>query len=74
MELKYNISQLGMINAYLFGNAEKCYKFLENKKYIKKLEEMDQLGVIQNTTIKTSHKRMEYVILQLFIFSFLISP
>jgi len=71
MELKYNISQLGMINAYLFGNAEKCYEFLENKKYIKKLEEMNQLGVIQNTTIKTSHKRMEYVVLQLFILNLL---
>lgn len=35
MELKYNISQLGMINAYLFGNAEKCYEFLENKNILK---------------------------------------
>lgn len=71
MELKYNISQLGMISAYLYGNAEKCYEFLENKKYIKKLEEMNQLGVIPNTTIKTSHKRMEYVVLQLFILNLL---
>ena len=53
MEIKYNISQLGMISAYLFKNSEKCYEFLESKKYIKKLEDMDQLGVIQNTTIKT---------------------
>lgn len=71
MEIKYNISQLGMINAYLFKNAEKCYEFLEKKKYIQKLEQMDQLGVIQNTNIKTSHKRMEYVVLQLFILNLL---
>ena len=32
MEIKYNISQLGMISAYLFKNAEKCYEFLENRK------------------------------------------
>ena len=67
MELKYNISQLGLISAYLFDNAEKCYEFLEDKKYIEKLEDMNQLGVIPNTNIKTSHKRMEYIVLQIFI-------
>lgn len=71
MELKYNISQLGLISAYLFKNAEKCYEFLEEKKYIKKLEDMNQLGVIPNTNIKTSHKRMEYVVLQIFILNLL---
>lgn len=71
MEIKYNISQLGLVTAYLFGNAEKCYNFLEENNYIKKLEEMNQLGVIQNTNIKMSHKRMEYVVLQLFILNLL---
>jgi hypothetical protein len=72
MEIKYNISQLGVICADLFGNAERCYKFLDEKKYIDKLKNMNQLGVIQHTFLKTSHTRMDYVILQVYLINFLL--
>ena len=72
MDLKYNISQLGVISVDLFNNAEKCYKFLYEKNYIKKLENMNQLGVIQNTPFKTTHKRMEYIVLQIYLVNLLL--
>ena len=72
MDLKYNVSQLGVISVYLFGNAENCYKFLHEKKYINKIEEMNQLGVLQNTPLRTTHKRMEYVVLQIYLVNLLL--
>lgn len=72
MELKFNISQLGLIHVYLFRNAEKCYEFLNEKNYIQKLKKMNQLGVIQNTSLKTTHTRMEYIILQTYLINLLL--
>ena len=72
MELKYNISQLGIISADLFDNAKKCYNFLHDKKYVAKIEEMNQLGVLQNTPLRTVHKRMEYVVLQIYLVNLLL--
>lgn len=70
MELKCNISQLGVISVDLFGNAWRCYEFLDEKGYIFKLKNMNQLGVIKNTFLKTSHTRMEYVLLQIYLINF----
>lgn len=68
MELEYNISQLGRLNAYILNPyAINCYEFLNKNGYIDKLGKMDQLGVIRNTTLGTKHSRYEYVFLQLFL-------
>lgn len=72
MGLEYNISQLGIIYADLLGKSSNCYDFLYEKDYIKKLENMNQLGVIQNTPFKTTHKRMEYIVLQIYLVNLLL--
>ena len=65
---EYNISQLGKIKAYIYGQyAIDCYTFLKNQKFIEKLHNMNQLGVIPYTTLGTSHSRYEYVILQIYL-------
>lgn len=72
MKLEYNIPQLGRISADLLGKSIACYEFLYEKNYIKKIQLMDQLGVIQNTPFKTNHKRMEYVVLQIYLVNLLL--
>lgn len=68
LSFEYNISQLGKIKAYVYGRyAIDCYNFLKNQKFIEKLHNMNQLGVIHNTVLGTSHNRYEYVILQIYL-------
>lgn len=70
--LKSNISHLGKVEAYLFPNyAAKCYEFLYKKKYIDRLQNTPQLGVISNTSLRTTHTRNDYVILQIYLLNLL---
>lgn len=70
--LKSNISHLGKVEAYLFPNyAAKCYNFLDKNKYIDRLRNTSQLGVISNTSLRTTHTRNDYVILQIYLLNLL---
>lgn len=72
IDFEYNIYQLGKIKADIVGEyAIDCYNFLKNKNCIEKLMNMNQLGVIPNTSLGTSHNRYEYVILQIYLINIL---
>lgn len=67
-KLEYNISQLGYIKAYVCnGYASKCYDFLKYKKFVDRLSNINQLGVINYTSFSTNHDKKEYLILQLYL-------
>lgn len=67
-KIKYNIPQLGKIEAVIYGNyAKKCYEYLKKEKYIDKLKEIDQLGIIRKSLEGVHHTRWEYVVLQIYL-------
>lgn len=67
-KIKYNIPQLGKIQAVVYGQyAKKCYEYLEKENYIEKLKNIDQLGIIRKSLEGVHHTRWEYVVLQLYL-------
>ena len=61
----YFLPQLGRLNVELYPYATKCYNLLNNYGHIKRLKNIDQLGVVRNVYEGAHHPRWEYVILQL---------
>ncbi|KZX11110.1 hypothetical protein [Methanobrevibacter curvatus] len=76
INFNYSFSKLGNVNVRLYEFTSQCYILLEqNNKFnhIKRLKEIDQLGVIRNVHEGTHHPRWEYVVLQLNIINQLCS-
>lgn len=67
-KIKYNIPQLGKIEAIIYGEyAKECYEYLKKENYIEKLKNIDQLGIIRKSLEGVHHTRWEYVVLQLYL-------
>lgn len=68
-KISYYVPQLGKVTANLYDCTWKCYSLLDQKQDIKRLHDIDQLGVIRNVYGGAHHPRWEYVILQLSLIS-----
>ncbi len=68
IKINYNMPQLGKQQIIIYKNyASECYDFLTNELNLKKLKEIPQLGLIENSVDGFNHTRWDYVLLQLFI-------
>lgn len=72
INLRYHVPQLGEIKCWICKPyAANCFNLLNHYGHIKRMESIDQLGVIRNVFEGAHHPRWEYVILQLYIVNLL---
>lgn len=63
--LNYHVPGLGKLSAQLHDNSSAAYSLLNSNNHIKRMRNIEQLGVIHNVYEGVHHSRWEYVMTQL---------
>ncbi|ALK06251.1 MAG: hypothetical protein AAY43_11875 [Methanosarcina sp. 795] len=63
--LNYHVPGLGKLSAQLYENSSATYLLLNSNDHIKRMRNIEQLGVIHNVYEGVHHSRWEYVMTQL---------